>query len=223
LFSIYSITDNGFQAIAGFPGVLGCIDGTLIRIKRPKENENEYVGRKEGHRVNIQAVALPDGSFSNVVARYPGSAHDSRVFRESSLHMDLVAGRKEGLLIGDSAYALSPFLMKPLTNPRTQPERNYQESLLATRATVERNFGQLKGRFNCLHQKLRYSPQRACTIIAACFALQNFAIRRNLPAFNFNGEHFAEGGGRVVLDDPNNNVVIDGKIAQARLIRNYFA
>ena len=41
------------QAIAGFPGVLGCIDGTLIIIKRPKENEDEYVRRKEGQRVNI--------------------------------------------------------------------------------------------------------------------------------------------------------------------------
>ncbi|KAK3859770.1 hypothetical protein Pcinc_034140 [Petrolisthes cinctipes] len=35
-----------FQQIAGFPGVIGTIDGTHVRITAPKEFEAEYVNRK---------------------------------------------------------------------------------------------------------------------------------------------------------------------------------
>jgi len=204
-----------FQAIAGFPGVCGVIDGTLIKIKGPSVNEFEYVGRKGGHTINVQAVALPDGSFSNVLAKYPGRAHDSRIFRESSLYADLVAGRKQGLLLGDAAYALAPFLMKPLANPVTIAERRYQKAFCATRAAVERGFGQLKGRFNCLHQELRYTPDRCCTIIAACFGLHNFAIRRNMQPFPAEDDAHDE-------DQSEEMDNADGKVRQRQIIRTYF-
>lgn len=38
-----------FSEIAGFPGVVSCIDGTHIRILKPPENENNYVNRKSYH------------------------------------------------------------------------------------------------------------------------------------------------------------------------------
>uniref|UniRef100_A0A914XCU9 DDE Tnp4 domain-containing protein n=1 Tax=Plectus sambesii TaxID=2011161 RepID=A0A914XCU9_9BILA len=132
--------------MAGFPGVVGVVDGTQIKIKAPSANKIDYVGRKGGHTINVQGVALPDGSFSNVVAKYAGSAHDARIFWESALFADLVAGWEQGLLIRDLAYALSPFLLKPLQNPTTAPKLRYQQALLATRATVKCTFSQLKGR-----------------------------------------------------------------------------
>ena len=198
------------------------MDGTAIRIKAPSANEFEYVGRKGGHTINMQGIALADGSFSNVIAKYPGSAHDARIFRESSLYTELLEGRKEGLLLGDSAYALAPFLMKPLPNPTADPEKRYQAAFLATRAAVERAFGQLKQRFNCLHQELRYTPERCCSIIAACFALHNFAVRRGMEPFY--GPNFPEDD-----DDPvvyNNNAdpaMHSGKVRQLQIINRYFA
>ena len=38
-----------FRKIAGFPKVVGAIDGTHIRILRPREFEVEYVNRKRYH------------------------------------------------------------------------------------------------------------------------------------------------------------------------------
>uniref|UniRef100_A0A914UQC5 Putative nuclease HARBI1 n=1 Tax=Plectus sambesii TaxID=2011161 RepID=A0A914UQC5_9BILA len=207
-----------FQAIAGFPGVLGVIDGTQVKVKGPRRREYEYVGRKGGHTMNVQAVALPDGTFSNVLVKYPGSAHDSRIFRESPLYRDLQAGRKQGLLLGDSAYALSTFLMKPLPNPVTDPEKRYQKAFLTTRATVERTFGQLKGRWNCLHQELRYSPPRCCAIIGACVGLRNFATRHHMQRFPA-VDDLAEA---VEVDDLLNAAAPDGKVKQQQIIRQYF-
>lgn len=41
-------------SIPGFPNILGCIDGTQIRIKKPKQNEVDYVNRKGYHSLNVQ-------------------------------------------------------------------------------------------------------------------------------------------------------------------------
>ena len=43
-----------FHAKAGFPNVIGCIDGTHVRILAPTNNEHEYVNRKNFHSINVQ-------------------------------------------------------------------------------------------------------------------------------------------------------------------------
>ena len=48
----------GFFQQANFPNVLGCIDGTHVRIQRPSEDEDErsYINRKSYPNINVQAV-----------------------------------------------------------------------------------------------------------------------------------------------------------------------
>ena len=48
---------EGFEAIANFPNVVGCVDGTHIRILRPPEEEYTFVCRKGYHSVNVQVVS----------------------------------------------------------------------------------------------------------------------------------------------------------------------
>ncbi|XP_041365203.1 putative nuclease HARBI1 [Gigantopelta aegis] len=61
---------EGFYEIAGFPDVLGCIDGTLIPIMRPPTNEEvAYVCRKGYHAINIQGICDPDLRFINIVCK----------------------------------------------------------------------------------------------------------------------------------------------------------
>ena len=65
----------------GMPGVIGAVDGTHVLIRRPRNDRNSdrYFNRKNQISINTQVVAGPDLTFYNVVARWPGSAHDSRV------------------------------------------------------------------------------------------------------------------------------------------------
>ena len=69
-----------FFTIAALPNVIGVIDGTLIPIIAPKDNEADFVCRKGFHAINVQAVAddslryeflwfILDGSNSNVEER----------------------------------------------------------------------------------------------------------------------------------------------------------
>lgn len=58
---------RGFYDKVGFPGVIGCVDGTHIRIQAPNENENDYVNRKGFHSINVQAICNHKG-MSNSTA-----------------------------------------------------------------------------------------------------------------------------------------------------------
>ena len=63
--------------VAGFPNVLGAIDGTLVPIEGPSVDEHLYVCRK-GYRAyqtsnrHIQRVAGTDYKCINIVDRWPG-------------------------------------------------------------------------------------------------------------------------------------------------------
>jgi hypothetical protein len=39
----------------GFPGVVGIIDGTHIRIRAPLEKPDVYISRKTFHSIQVQA------------------------------------------------------------------------------------------------------------------------------------------------------------------------
>ncbi|KAI4463155.1 hypothetical protein MML48_4g00006908 [Holotrichia oblita] len=77
---------NLFFEIGGFPGVSGCDDGTHIEIKNPGgENAEVFRNRKGWMSLNIQVIAGPRCEILDIVIRWPGSAHDSRIFNNSAV------------------------------------------------------------------------------------------------------------------------------------------
>lgn len=88
--------------------------------------------------------------FVHCVAKWPGSVHDSRVFRESSLARIFETGARTGLILGDSGYALKKYLMVPYLTPANRAEEKFNTALCRTRVTIEQAYGILKRRFPCL-------------------------------------------------------------------------
>ncbi|GFO50386.1 protein antagonist of like heterochromatin protein 1 [Plakobranchus ocellatus] len=73
--------------IAGFPGVIGCRDCTHICIIRPSGPAAEiYRNRKEYFSINVQAVCNANLRISSLIARWPRSTHDARIF-DNSLYL----------------------------------------------------------------------------------------------------------------------------------------
>ena len=70
---------------------------------------------------------------------------------------------------------MKPYLLTPIINPQTPPERRYNYSHSRTRNTVERSFGVWKRRFACLSLDLRIKVE---TVLALAI-LRNIARMRN--------------------------------------------
>ncbi|XP_061188970.1 putative nuclease HARBI1 [Saccostrea echinata] len=117
--------------------------------------------------------------FVNCIAKWPGSVHDSRVFRESSLARLFETGARNGIILGDSGYALKRYLMVPYLTPSNRAQERFNTSLCRTRVVIEEAFGILKRRFPCLQTGLRVEPAKACAIIVACTVLHNLGIERH--------------------------------------------
>ncbi len=120
-------TQRDFFAIAGFPGVVGAVDGTLVGLHgcRFGPDEYVYVSRKNTHAINVQLICDSRYRITNVVARWPGSTHDARILANSLIGQHFDAGRLTGILLGDSGYPLRPWLLTPVPHPITPAERKY--------------------------------------------------------------------------------------------------
>ncbi|KAJ1127263.1 hypothetical protein NDU88_005666 [Pleurodeles waltl] len=178
-------TKQGFYLISGFPHILGGIDCIHVRLLPPAATEHLYRNRKHTHSINVQAIVDHQGLITNIVAKYPGSVHDSFIFRHSSINQHFQDGRYgNGLLIADQGYGIQPWIMTPIDNPSTAAERAYNDAHRRTRTIVERTFGILKSRLRCLDitcGSLLYSPEMVCKIILTCAILHNICIKRNIP------------------------------------------
>ena len=214
---------QAFFDIAHFPNVLGCIDGSHVRIKPPSEDEFINVNRKGYHSINMQCICDPYLCFIDVVVRYPGSSADSFIFNQCGMKNRLDSNVFEGkVLLGDSAYALRTYMLTPFMNPQTQSECNYNCAHRKTRVTIERAFGVLKSRFLCLSHKLSgpilFSPKRACAVISACIYLHNKARRLNL---HVDEEIFSDD--QQLPHAVNDDVDPSGWSARAYVVRHYFS
>ena len=146
--------EQRFEEKWGFPGVLGAIDGSYIPVKRPRKNPEQYINRKGFHSLQLQVICDADMLFTNVFCSYPGSVHDARVFRNSSIFQDAEANPdvlfpRNTHLIGDSAYPLKVWVLTPFRdNGRlTRRQRRYNFVHSSTRMIVERSLSLYKGRF----------------------------------------------------------------------------
>ncbi|KAG0445488.1 hypothetical protein HPB47_014647 [Ixodes persulcatus] len=129
------------------------------------------------------AITGPQLQFYDIVASWPGSVHDSRIFDNSRARVLYEHQRVPGVLLGDAGYACTTYLMTPLATPGAakSPEERYQKAHIRTRNSVERAFGVWKRQFPCLDMRLQHKPERSAVIITACAALHNLARLRNDP------------------------------------------
>ncbi|XP_029173399.1 putative nuclease HARBI1, partial [Nylanderia fulva] len=171
-------TQRYYLESKGFPGVIGCIDGSHIRIDKPSEDPVAYINRKHYFSVHMQGTVNEQKKFLDVLIGYPGSVHDARVFANSSLAEDLPIFCGNGsILLGDAAY---PCLLQLITPYRdnghlTQAQRNFNRIHSQCRISVEHGFGILKQRFRQLYFLKLRNMQFIVKFIFACCVLHNLA------------------------------------------------
>ena len=122
--------------------------------------------------------------FANIVACWHGSTHYSHVFRTSNLATYVEKhdhSLDDSILLGDSGYACSRYLMTPYSSPNSRAEKHYSNAHTKMRVVIEQTFGRWKRRFHVPHSEVRMAPEKVCAIIGACAVLHNLAIILRVP------------------------------------------
>jgi hypothetical protein len=173
-----------FYKIARMPNVLGTIDCTHIKINNQGGDYGELHRNRKGYfSLNVQTISDSKLLIRDLVSRWYGSSHDSTIFYHSQKRAMFESGVFHPyVLLGDSGYGVKNYLFPPVPNPTTAAERAYNYSQIATRNTVERQYGVWKRRFPVLALGIR-SPylENIQAIITATAILHNISIQQNNP------------------------------------------
>jgi hypothetical protein len=106
---------HSFYNIAGFPGVIGLVDGSHIPICKPSgiPEPEIFRCRKGFYSINVQITCGPDYRIYHIVARWPGSTHDNRIFENSTLCFRMQNGQLPGIILADGGYGNKRYLHLP--------------------------------------------------------------------------------------------------------------
>ncbi|XP_019888574.1 putative nuclease HARBI1 [Ooceraea biroi] len=158
------------------------MDCTHIRVQSYGGEDSELFRNRKGYfSLNIQEVINARLEIIDIVARWPGSTHDSTIFNHSRIKSLFEANRfDDGLLLGDSGYPNLPYLMTPVQNLTTPAEHLYNEAQIRTRSKIERCFGIWKRRFPVLSIGSRFHPpQKLLPVIIATAILHKIVQQEN--------------------------------------------
>ena len=162
---------------AEFPNVAGVMDCTHVPIKAPKGNRDQFKDKYGNFSLNVQAIVNHRGALTNLVSRWPGSMHDTRILRESDMQqvLDLHLMGKYYLL-GDQGYKCQSNLLTPYPTKESEKKEHYNISLSKTMVKVVCIFGQMKRKFACLSKRPDLSVEMMVQVVKACGFLWNFGL-----------------------------------------------
>ena len=74
---------NGFESRAGFPQVVGAVDGCHVPIIGPQQSPDNYINRKGFYSLIVEGPVEFDYPFLDICVGWPCKVHDARVFKNS--------------------------------------------------------------------------------------------------------------------------------------------
>jgi hypothetical protein len=187
---------EGFATRWDFQHCLGAIDGKHVAIRCPRKGGSLYHNYKGFHSIVLMAVVDSKYRFIWVNIGAYGSCSDAQIFNDSEL-AQMIADSDLGFpppdallhdnhmmayfLVGDDAFALRTWMMKPFSYRRmTDEERIFNYRLSRARRVVENAFGILANRFRCLLKTLPQEPRVVQKITMAAVCLHNL-MRDRFP------------------------------------------
>ena len=188
----------------------GAIDGKHIVIRAPPGSGSLFFSYKKTYSIVLMAVVDAHYRFVYIDVGAQGSSSDGGVFRDCDL-FKAMEGQYAGFpepetipkddkhiayhLIGDDAFALRTWLMKPFPGlGRDVPERIFNYRLSRARRVVENAFGILSNRFRCFLTTMCPVSDNVETVVVAACVLHNLIAVRRPQQYMLEGDHEEEGG-----------------------------
>ena len=194
-------TVEGWRAVArefdsrwNVPHACGALDGKHISIRQPPESGSEYHNYKGFFSLVMLALVDAQYKFLWVDIGGQGSQSDCQIFNSSELKEALEDGSLNlppadampnddqptpYFILGDDAFALKSYLMKPYPyRGMTREQRIYNYRISRGRRVVENAFGILAQRFNVLLSTMLVSVEHAKLVVEGCVILHNLMRMR---------------------------------------------
>lgn len=180
------------ERLSEFPGCIGYIDGTLVKIRRPHRDPQHgkwFNGRKKMYCVNNTVVVDHDGLFVYIDSGFPGSYHDITILRHSYLHAnwrDFFEHDDQYFqyLLGDPGYTGEDmYIMRRVAGREIEPGwesviNAFNSMHAGRRVCVEWGIGGLKRKWKRLMKRFDSTKPKFCLLFQSACLLTNFIHRR---------------------------------------------
>lgn len=176
-----------------FPNCIGCIDGKHIRIKCPKKSGTMFYNYKQYFSIVLQGVADANYKFVCIDVGGYGKQSDGGTFASSTLWQQLENGfllpedkklpnsevELPCVLLGDDAYPLKSYLMKPYSKRNlSREEEIFNYRLSRCRRTIECSFGIMTSKWRLLNKPIECHAEKIDLIVKSICLLHNIIIDR---------------------------------------------
>lgn len=206
-----------FEDRWNYPHALGAIDGKHVRIQKPKNGGSFYYNYKHTHSIILMAIAGPDYECLYADVGSNGRVNDSGIWNKCTLLQGILNGTvklppssmlKNGenapyVFLGDDAFALKEFMMKPFSQQGLNEEKriyNYRHS--RARRISENLFGILANRWRIFFSIINLEPEYVEDCILTALTLHNMLIKSTNSANVYRPNSFVD------------TVVEDGEISE---------
>lgn len=180
---------SDFNSYWNFPMCIGAMDGKRFLLRKPQNTGSEFYDYKGHHSMIMLALVDAHYRFLYVDVGAQGRASDAGVGERCKLREYLekemlqvpppdtlpYADNKVPYVIGDDAFPLKRYLMKPYPGQNLSTEqRMYNYRVSQARRVSENAFGIIVAKFRVFQQPIHSSPTNTQKIILAAVVLHIF-------------------------------------------------
>ena len=232
-----------FEERWNFPHCIGALDGKHVVIQSPPNSGSLFYNYK--HTFSVVLMAMVDADYKCIcidVGGYGGNS-DGGIFANSNLGRALQAGQLDVpppsplpsaadlgplpyVAVGDEAFPMKPYLLRPYSGRRLPEDlRVFNYRLSRARRIVENAFAILRQRWRIYTGRVQLAPDTADSVIKATCMLHNFlrcaTMRGDDPGGELDYDDDEEDDGEGILR-PLRNLRGNHASAESQRIRDAF-
>lgn len=183
---------DGFSRRWNYHNCLGALDGKHVPIRRPPHAGSKFFNYKKFHSIILLALADSGLRFIYVDVGAEGGAGDAGTWNRCTLQQAIKSGALSQPddtclphddtplpyhIVGDDAFSLQPWLMKPYSNRSQIPQqRLFSYRLSRARRVVENAFGVMQRKFKVFGVTQGILPATVRDVVTTCCILHNMVV-----------------------------------------------
>ncbi|XP_064469916.1 uncharacterized protein LOC135384654 [Ornithodoros turicata] len=175
-----------YSSMWNFPNVIGSIDGKHFAIRCPDKSGSDFFNYKGFYSIVLLAVADAEYRFILVDVGAQGRVSDGACFNESGIKEHFERGtlglpssacRWPVCMVGDAAFPLRPYLMRPYPGRNlSETKKVFNYRLSRARRCIENAFGILVSRWRSFLSTVTGTPDFLTDMVKAGVCLHNFLM-----------------------------------------------